>query len=515
MNSFKRSLLLAATSAASFGAATTLTPTYETIEGRPCFRSMEGMIESMFDLANDYPDLLTITDIGDSYLKNNPGRHDGHHQIPDGGYDIYALNATASNSARTSEEKGKMLVTSGVHAREWAPPELLGRFVELLVRGYDDDPEVTWIMHHTEVHAILYVNPDGRFVAERYPELYWRKNLHPVRCGGGYDYGVDLNRNFDFVWGERSGASSNPCADDYHGTEAESEPETKALADYSRGLFPEGQRKADPEGDMSVPYGEDNTGVYIDIHSSGGYVYYPWGHRDAASPDDDAMQAWGRKMSHFNDYRLWAGSQPDFLYAASGDTSDWAYGVLGVASLGFEIGDDFYQECDAFESQVVVENLPALLYAAKSARAPFKTIKGPDVFDLEARTVNGELRISARASDGEMVEGVPGMPSDFAATGGQDVAEVRLYVDVHPDDHGAHHVGWEMDPTDGALDSGDEYVGLVLGATGLTAGRHVLYAQATDGDGYKGPVTSVFVDVAASETSRHGASLRGSRSPST
>jgi hypothetical protein len=44
---------------------------------------------------------------------------------------------------------------------------------------------------------------------------------------------------------------------------------------------------------------------------------------------------------HFNGYDLWAGGQPDFQYAVSGDTSDYMYSVLGVASFGFEIGEKF------------------------------------------------------------------------------------------------------------------------------------------------------------------------------
>ena len=305
-----------------------------------------------------------------------------------------------------------MMVTLGVPAREWAPPELLARYIELLVHGYNEDADVTWILQHTEIHAILYVNPDGRFMAEKYPALYWRKNLNPIRCGGGYEYGVDINRNFDFMWGDQTGASNNPCDEDYHGPSAESEPETQAFADYAKKLFPEEQRKRNPRDERNEPFGEDVTGMYIDIHASGGYVYYPWGHKDAKSPDDEALQALGRKINSFNDYKLWAGSQPDFVYEASGDTSDWAYGVLGVASLGFEIGDDFQQECDSFEEEVVPKNLPALLFAAKTASQPFKTIKGPGVFDMGIRHVDGNIRVPVHISNSKMVNAIKRFP-DF------------------------------------------------------------------------------------------------------
>jgi len=480
--------------------------TYETIEGRPCFRSMAGMMDSMFYLAEDHPDLLTISDIGDSWLKNNEGRHDGKHEIPDGGYDIYALKVTASDSkARRSEDKGKMLVTSGVHAREWAPPELLARFLESLVHGYNVDADVTSILRTTEIHAMLYVNPDARFMAERYPDLYWRKNMHPIRCGGGYEYGVDINRNFNFMFGDQNGASNDPCADDYHGPGPESEPETKAMAEYARRLFPEAQRKRDPVAQRNEPFGEDVTGMYVDIHASGGYVYYPWGHKDAKSPDDEALQALGRKINSFNGYKLWAGSQPDYLYPASGDTSDWAYAELGVASLGFEIGDDFFQECESFEADVVPKNLPALLFAAKTVQKPFSTIKGPDIVDLKVEHENGDIRVSATASDGKMVNTIRDFP-DFR-TGGQAIAKVQLYLDVHPDDYREGNVRWDMDASDSKYDSSEEDAEIVLSRTGLATGRHMLYARATDSDGYTGPATSVFVDVS------HGSrALRGARS---
>lgn len=489
--------------------------TYDTIPGHECLRSYTGMMESMHDLQQGNPTLITITDIGDSWLKNNVGRHDGVHDIPDGGFDIYALNITAAHSSRQSNEKGKMLITSGVHAREWAPPELLARFIETLVRGYNTDADITNILQTTEIHAILYVNPDGRAVSEKYPELYWRKNLHPIRCGGGTDYGVDINRNSDFMFAKAGGSSNHPCDSDYHGQSPESEPESQALMDYARNLFPEEQRKDDPENQLDLPLGEDISGLFIDIHASGGYVYYPWGHEDAKSPDDDALQALGRKMNYFNNYKLWAGAQPDFLYPASGDISDYMYGVLGVASMGFEIGSDFMQDCDEFEDEVVPINMPALLYAAKNVNKPFSTIKGPDLFDLNVHHVNDDLRISAHVSDSKMVNRIAETDSDNFnefVTGAQNVQEVRLYVDVHPDDYQENVISGDishvMDLVN-VLDTDEETDGLILKANTFAVGRHTLYVQATDSSGYQGPISSVFVDITETDVSSRTSRLRG------
>lgn len=289
----------------------------------------------------------------------------------------------------------------------------------------------------------------------------------------------------------------------------------------------------------------------MDIHSYGGYVYYPWGHKDAKSPDDQALQAIGRKVHYFNEYRLWAGSQPDFVYEASGDSSDYAYAVLGTASLGLEIGNDFRQDCDSFESEVVPRNLPPLLYLAKIARRPFRTVKGPDVFDLRAMHEDAGIRVSARVSDGEMVNGIQDF-EDFD-TGGQKIRRVRLYLDVHPDDSGSHGNSWAMPSADlrresstisndmprpegcssftkrrtckrasvlckwarkkkkcsPGFNSGDAHVQLVVDASAMTPGRHTLYVQATDSRGYDGPVSSVFVEVV--QRRRESAARAGSR----
>jgi hypothetical protein len=63
------------------------------------------------------------------------------------------------------------------------------------------------------------------FHQEKYPELNWRKNLNFGGWNGGCIFGnpgVDLNRNFNFMWGDPVGACSYPCSYYYHGPSAES-----------------------------------------------------------------------------------------------------------------------------------------------------------------------------------------------------------------------------------------------------------------------------------------------------
>ena len=124
-----------------------------------------------------------------------------------------------------------------------------------------------------EIHAIIYVNPDGRFIAENYPDLRWRRNLNPNKGKCDFDdIGTDLNRNYDFIWSDPDGSSSDECSNTYHGQSPFSEPEVRAVVEYAKALFPEGQRKPDPEANMDVRVPEDSMGMFVDIHSSGGYV---------------------------------------------------------------------------------------------------------------------------------------------------------------------------------------------------------------------------------------------------
>lgn len=267
---------------------------YDTIDGHSCFRNLKGMTESMFDLASEYPNLSSVSVIGESYLKITNSNNDDY-PLPQNGYDIYGMNITASDSLHQSSSKGKMLIISGVHPRELAPPELVMRFAESLVDGYNVDSDITWLLQSTEIHFIFHVNPDGRYVTENYQDTFWRKNLNmDGKCSSSDDGGVDINRNFDYQWGDQDGASNEPCDSIYHGESPLSEPETQAVVKYAREIFPPEQRE------RSLPLGEDIVGVFVDVHAPGGFVFYPWGHKDAKAPDDPALQALGRKVNFFN-----------------------------------------------------------------------------------------------------------------------------------------------------------------------------------------------------------------------
>lgn len=182
--------------------------------------------------------------------------------------------------------------------------------------------------------------------------------------------------------------------------------------------------------------------------------------------------------------------------------------MLGVATFGLEVGNDFYEDCDLFEATILPTNRDALVYAAKLAKKPFSLVKGPDIIDLSVNMNNGVMTVIAVASDGQRVIG--------HSTGEQDVTKVQLYVDVHPDDHGEGAVSFEM--TSGDISDVQTSFSLELNLpSSIVSGQHILFAQAMDSDGYLGPVSSLFFDVErvdATKSPTHSPVVSSSLAPS-
>lgn len=179
----------------------------------------------------------------------------------------------------------------GVHAREWGSPDILVNFVQRLTDAYRTGTDIKQgdaMVSAEEVRAIVdmldivvfpQANPDGRHYSMTVDPM-WRKNRRPADAGdpgcingGGSGPGVDINRNYDFLWDFPTAfdssapvaTSADPCAETYYGPSAASEPETKNvvwLLDQS-----------------------PNVAYFIDIHSFGEDILYNWGDDDDQTSD--------------------------------------------------------------------------------------------------------------------------------------------------------------------------------------------------------------------------------------
>lgn len=183
---------------------------------------------------------------------------------------IFALRIRAGSA---SNRRG-VLIIGGMHARELMNPDAIVELQVALVVSYLLGTGITlgnrtWsatdikIMLETlDIWTLPCANPDGRQYVLNQDDL-WRKNRRD-NPGTPCD-GVDLNRNFDFVWGVTNSATScSPCAETFVGPNAFSEPESK-----------------------NVKYLCDSRRirVFCDVHSYSELVLYPWGHAPTQTTD--------------------------------------------------------------------------------------------------------------------------------------------------------------------------------------------------------------------------------------
>ncbi len=440
------------------------------IPGFPCYPTVEETFDIAAGLAADYPDLARWIDIGDSWEKiNGPGP----------GYDLMVL---ALGNQTTPGPKPKLFAMTSMHAREYTPAPLATRFAQHLIDGYGMDADATWLLDHHEIHLLLQANPDGRKRAEAGDS--WRKNANNLHCANSDDRGVDLNRNFPFMWNCCGGSSGLACSEVYRGPAAASEPETQAVQNYLRSIF------ADQRGpDLGDPAPEDATGVYLDIHSFSELVLWPYGFNATSAPNGVALQTLGRKLAFFNGYRP---EKSSVSFNVDGASDDFAYGDLGVAAYTFELGTSFFQSCAQFESRIWPDNLPALMYAAKAARAPYLDPAGPDArdvsFDVAVVSAGDVATLTATIDDTRYNNANGVEPS-------QNIAAVEYYLGAPPWSPGGAPPALPLEPVDGAFDEPVEVAAAQVDTAGLTVGRHLVFVRGQDADGNWGPVSAAFLQV--------------------
>ncbi len=178
--------------------------------------------------------------------------------------------------AGTNMDRAGVLFTGSMHAREWGGSDICINFLVNLINAYSASSALTYggknfpaaqvrtILENLDVFVFPDVNPDGKHYSQTYNPnsgtsqgFWWRKNRNPNNAVGSSSPGVDLNRNFDFLWASEIGTSSSPSSFTYKGQSAFSEPESRNVK-YLFDTYP-------------------NIGYFVDVHSYGGLILYNWG----------------------------------------------------------------------------------------------------------------------------------------------------------------------------------------------------------------------------------------------
>jgi hypothetical protein len=253
----------------------------------------------------------------------------------------------------------------------------------------------------------------------------------------------------------------------------------QAIQAYLRANFAD-QRGPDP----SDPAPIDASGIFLDVHSYGELVLWPWGFISEPTANARALQTLGRKYAYFTSYTPQQSYQ---LYSTDGDSDGFAYGELGLASYTIELGTWFFQDCPTFEETILPTNLPALTYMAKAAALPYLLPAGPEALSLLATPLSGEsgapVRLRAVINDRRYPAG-SGEPM-------QEIARAEYTIDTPPWDDGA--VSAPMTPVDGAFDELVETVEAIIDISGLSPGRHMVFVRGQDVRDNWGVVSAQFI----------------------
>ncbi len=268
------------------------------------------------DLLDEYPDLLTKVNIGESWE----------------GRDLWVLKLTSDDDTQVDYKPG-FLVDGAMHAREWSSTQTSAYFMWRLLNEYDSNETIHWMLNNRRIYVMPMVNPDGYIYdgdGSYGDEENWRKNRNDSIPDN--EVGVDLNRNWDHHWED---GNSNPRGDDYRGEAPFSEYETKSLRDFI------------------LDYDID---TYQNIHSYAGTLLIPWCNSTHPSPHDDWYRGMADHMTSLtsimgDDSQHYSYGQPgeEIGYSAPGGAGDWVYNNTGAFSLVFELetgGHGFYPPPD-------------------------------------------------------------------------------------------------------------------------------------------------------------------------
>jgi hypothetical protein len=246
------------------------------------------------------------------------------------------------------------------HAREWPAAEFPIMFAFDLLESYDSDAQVKRIVDNVRTIIVPVMNMDG-YTHSRTALIdqsgvggpiigsaYWRKNRRRDSADRVDAHGVDPNRNYAYAWGDNiGGSSSSKTSETYRGVAPFSEPESQNTSWLLKTYPPT---------------------AMITHHTSGNLILWAWGDTRDDAPDNDLLEGLGRAMATFNKYRPQKSIQ---LYATTGTTSDYAYGVLGSIGYTFEhAGSSFHPNYANTVPPQYGINRPAFLMLAEEMCLP-------------------------------------------------------------------------------------------------------------------------------------------------
>ncbi|MBK7171988.1 MAG: immune inhibitor A [Bacteroidales bacterium] len=351
------------------------------------FLTIEEMLAQLDEMRELYPNLITIKQLVSDTITTIEGRP------------VYYVKI--SDNPDIAETEPQVLYTGMHHAREPIGMQHLMYYMWYLLENYAGNSDVRDVVDNTEMYFVPVINVDGyqyNITTNPFGGGMWRKNR---RNSGGGDYGIDINRNYGYMWGyDDEGSSPDPSSDLYRGTAPFSEPETRMMKYFCEG---------------------HDFLIALNYHSYSNLFLYPWGWTPDLSPDESLLNAYAAAMTAENGYTFGPGSTT--IYPTNGGSDDWMYGEQTskskILSYTPEVGggSDGFWPTEERILPLCQENMLASLTAARLV-GKFGKIK--DIAPLFIYQDNGYVKFEVKRlgmQEGDFTVSIEPLGDAFASFG--------------------------------------------------------------------------------------------------
>lgn len=179
------------------------------------------------------------------------------------GQEILGLRVGAADHG-PDDKKKTILITGGLHAREWISSSSVSYVAWAIINGYGSANMITKLVDNFDLVFVPVVNPDGYQYTWETDRL-WRKTRQTTNFR--FCRGYDLDHAFGYEWD--STARDEPCSETYGGESAFQAVEAESLSNWARSEV-------------------DSNNVefigFLDLHSYSQQILFPFSYSCAADP---------------------------------------------------------------------------------------------------------------------------------------------------------------------------------------------------------------------------------------
>ena len=327
------------------------------LEINNAYLSYNQYISLLNTLKEDYPNYFYLSSIGKTYENND---------IPL----IIMKSPLTNDDSNNTKAKSGILFNAMHHGRE--PVSMMMNIYLILHLLTIPKMYLHLFLSNTNIYFIPIINIDTyKYNCEQYASgkgtngMMARKNrrkIKNVKCKSDEDIGIDLNRNYDYLFGkDNDGSSNSPCQEDYRGEFPFSEPETKAIKDF-----------VDSHPDIKIVH---------NYHTWGNLIITAFNCFSSKESENLMKSKYPIHYKMYLDFKNEAQYPQNFLfghaastikYKTNGDATDWFLGKKNILSFSPELGNgnknsDYFYPNREITFDVLDKNLYGGIYAIQKS----------------------------------------------------------------------------------------------------------------------------------------------------